>query len=89
VKVEVIVHNPTAFGFRTAFNVSVAYLNYEFADRTTTSLFGKIVKPSEGITIYLNQEKNIRRFNPGLTRIAEIEIESFKDRLTLIRQRKS
>jgi len=88
VKVQLIVHFSNTFSFRTAFNASIAYLNYELVDRTTASLFGKIIKSSEGITIYLNQEKNICRFNPGLTQIVGVEIESFKDGLTLIRQRK-
>jgi hypothetical protein len=89
VKVRLIVYSSDSFGFRTTFNASVAYLNYELADRTTTSLFGKTIKLSEGVTIYLNPEKVKRSFNSDLTRIVEVEIESFKDRLTLVRQRKS
>jgi di/tricarboxylate transporter len=50
-QVKLIIHDPNVFGFRTAFNTSIAYLNYKLADRTTTSLFGKTTKLSEGITV--------------------------------------
>jgi hypothetical protein len=91
-QVKLITHESNVFAFRTAFNTSVAYLSYERGDKTTTSLFGKtspfdkLIKPSEKITIYLNQKKKIRRFNLDIARVVEVEIESFKDRLTLIRK---
>lgn len=94
-KVQLIVYFSNTFCFHTTFNASVACLSYKLVDRPTASIFGKnspfgkLTKPSEEITIYLNHEKDIRSFNPGLTRIVEVEIESFKDRLTLIRQGKS
>jgi hypothetical protein len=87
VKVRLIIPSSNTFGFRAVYNTSIAYLNYELVDRTIVNLFGKVTKSSEGITIYLNQEKNIRNFNPDLAKI--VEIVSSKDRLMLTRQRKS
>jgi hypothetical protein len=82
VKIQLIIHSSNTFGFYTAFKIPTAYF-----DRITACLFSKMTEPGKGITIYLNQEKNIHSFDPGITRM--VEIESFKDRLTLIRQRKS